>query len=76
MTLAITVTVKAMDTHRWIWRIRGFDMRWELEAVGSGTRLTLWTNIDRRYIAMGAAGWQVCFDVLDPGRQVNAERHP
>jgi uncharacterized protein YndB with AHSA1/START domain len=43
----------------------GFDMRWELEAVGRGTRLTLWTNIDRRYIAMGAAGWHVCLDVLD-----------
>ena len=43
----------------------GFDMRWELEASGAGTRLTLWTNIDRRYIAMGAAGWHVCFDVLD-----------
>jgi len=23
----------------------GFDMRWQLEAVGGGTRLTLWTNI-------------------------------
>src|SRR6516225_6841815 len=22
-----------------------FDMRWELEALGDGTRLTLWTNI-------------------------------
>jgi len=43
----------------------GFDMRWELEPNGSGTRLTLWTNIDRRFMAMGAAGWQVCFDVLD-----------
>jgi uncharacterized protein YndB with AHSA1/START domain len=43
----------------------GFDMRWELEAVGSGTRLKLWTTIDRRYIAMGAAGWHICFDVLD-----------
>lgn len=43
----------------------GNDMRWELEALGSGTRLTLWTNIDRRYVAMGAAGWHVCFDVLD-----------
>ena len=43
----------------------GFDMRWELEALGGGTRLTLWTNIDRRYIAMGAAGWHICFDVLD-----------
>jgi uncharacterized protein YndB with AHSA1/START domain len=43
----------------------GFDMRWELEALGGGTRLTLWTNIDRRFIAMGAAGWHICFDVLD-----------
>jgi len=42
-----------------------FDMRWELEAVGGGTRLTLWTNIDRRFMAMGAAGWHICFDVLD-----------
>ncbi len=41
------------------------DMKWELEALGGGTRLTLWTSIDRRYIAMGAAGWQICFDVLD-----------
>ena len=43
----------------------GFDMRWELEAFGGGTRLTLWTNIDRRFISMGAAGWHVCLDVLD-----------
>ena len=43
----------------------GFDMRWQLEALGGGTRLTLWTNIARPYIAMGAAGWHVCFDVLD-----------
>src|SRR6266581_3344610 len=43
----------------------GFDMRWQLEAFGGGTRLTLWTNIDRRFIAMGAAGWHICFDVLD-----------
>ena len=42
-----------------------FDMRWELEAVGSGTRLTLWTNIGHRFISMGAAGWHICFDVLD-----------
>ena len=43
----------------------GFDMRWELEVVAGGTRLTLWTNIDRRFIAMGAAGWHICFDVLN-----------
>ena len=41
------------------------DIRWELEASGGGTRMTLWTNIDRRFIAMGAAGWHLCFDVLD-----------
>jgi uncharacterized protein YndB with AHSA1/START domain len=43
----------------------GNDIRWELEAVGSGTRLTLWHDIDRRFIAMGAAGWHICLDVLD-----------
>ena len=43
----------------------GFDMRWELEDLGGGTRLTLWTNIDRRFISMGAAGWHISFDVLD-----------
>jgi uncharacterized protein YndB with AHSA1/START domain len=41
------------------------DIRWELEPRGSGTRLTLWTNIGRRFIAMGAAGWHICLDVLD-----------
>jgi uncharacterized protein YndB with AHSA1/START domain len=43
----------------------GMSMRWELEAVGAGTRLTLWTQIDRGFISWGAAGWHVCFDVLD-----------
>ena len=44
----------------------GGDMRWELEPTGAGgTRLTLWHNINRGYISMGAAGWHICFDVLD-----------
>ncbi len=43
----------------------GNDIRWELEANGGGTRLTLWHSIDRRFIAMGAAGWHICLDVLD-----------
>jgi uncharacterized protein YndB with AHSA1/START domain len=43
----------------------GFDLRWELAAVGGGTRLTLWHNIARNFISMGAAGWHICFDVLD-----------
>ena len=56
------------------------DTRWELEAVGGGTRLTLWHSIDRRFISMGAAGWHICFDVLDHllsgtpiGRMVGAD---
>jgi len=51
------------------------DIRWELEAVGSGTRLTLWHSIDRRFISWGAAGWQICFDVLErflAGRPIGA----
>ena len=48
------------------------DIRWELEAAGgSGTRLTLWHNIDRRFISMGAAGWHICFDVLDGSSRVS-----
>ena len=44
----------------------GQDIRWELQPLGGGgTRLTLWHNIDRRFISMGAAGWHVCLDVLD-----------
>jgi uncharacterized protein YndB with AHSA1/START domain len=44
----------------------GQDLRWELEPLSNGgTKLTLWHNIDRRFIALGAAGWHLCFDVLD-----------
>jgi uncharacterized protein YndB with AHSA1/START domain len=41
------------------------EMRWELEPMVGGTRLTLWTNIDRHFISMGAAGWHICFDILE-----------
>lgn len=41
------------------------DLRWTLEATDTGTRLTLWHNIDRGFISMGAAGWHICLDVLD-----------
>ncbi|AKU92579.1 SRPBCC family protein [Vulgatibacter incomptus] len=43
----------------------GKDMRWELKPHDSGTRLTLWHCIDRGFISMGAAGWHICFDVLE-----------
>lgn len=41
------------------------DMRWELEPLGPGTRLTLWHSITQRYVTWGASGWHICFDVLD-----------
>jgi uncharacterized protein YndB with AHSA1/START domain len=45
--------------------VGGNEMRWELEAVGGGTRLTLWSVIDRRFISWGAAGWHISLDILD-----------
>src|ERR1700733_1719949 len=41
------------------------DIRWELEASGGGTRLTLWHSIDRRFVSWGAAGWHISFEVLE-----------
>jgi uncharacterized protein YndB with AHSA1/START domain len=44
----------------------GNDIRWELEPLeNGGTRVTLWHNINREYVAMGASGWHIAFDVLD-----------
>jgi uncharacterized protein YndB with AHSA1/START domain len=58
----------------------GNALRFELEPQGAGTRLTLWHAIERGFIAWGAAGWHVCFDVLEHlltgaplGRIVGAE---
>ncbi len=43
----------------------GQQLRWQLEPHGEGTRLTLWHNIAQRFISWGAAGWHICFDVMD-----------
>jgi uncharacterized protein YndB with AHSA1/START domain len=66
-TLRITeTTVTRADAPRLLEYTWGSnDMRWELERFGGGTRLTLWTSIDRRFISMGAAGWHIALDVLD-----------
>jgi len=59
-------TVKRADAPKALeYNWGGNEMRWELEPLGGGTRLTLWTSINRHFIAMGAAGWHICFDVLD-----------
>src|SRR5260221_5829728 len=58
--------VKRADAPRALEYTWGGDIRWELEPRGAGgTGLTLWHNIDRGFISMGAAGWHICFDVLD-----------
>jgi hypothetical protein len=59
-TFATTVTL--VDAPR---LLEYGDFRWELEAHAGGTRLTLLTSIDRRFISMGAAGWHISLDVLD-----------
>lgn len=61
------VQVKRADAPRVLeYNWGGQDLRWELEPLaGGGTRLTLWHNIDRNFISMGAAGWHLCFDVLE-----------
>lgn len=41
------------------------SLQWVLEPTEMGTRLTLRHKIDRRFVSMGAAGWHICFDVLD-----------
>lgn len=41
------------------------NLRWQLEASDQGTRLTLWHNINRNFISMGAAGWHICLDILE-----------
>jgi len=74
-------TVKRAEAPRLLeYNWGGGDLRWELEPLDSGTRLTLWHNIDRRFISWGATGWHICFDVLDRllagepiGRIVGAE---
>ena len=60
-TTVIRADVPKVLEYKW----GGNDIRWELEAFSGGTRLTLWHNIDRRFISMGAAGWHICLDVLD-----------
>lgn len=60
-----TEVTRADAPHLLEYRWGGGDLRWQLESSGEGTRLTLWHRIDRKFIAMGAAGWHVCFDVLD-----------
>lgn len=64
--VSLDTTVTRADAPKVLqYTMGGSDMRWELEASDGGTRLTLWTGLDRRFISMGAAGWHIAFDVLE-----------
>lgn len=60
-TEVIRAEAPTLLEYRW----GGNDLRWQLEPTAEGTRLTLYHDIDRRFIAWGAAGWHLCCDVLD-----------
>ena len=60
-----SIVTRAEEPRMLEYRWGGNDLRWQLDPLADGTRLTLWHNINRKYIAMGAAGWHICFDVLD-----------
>jgi uncharacterized protein YndB with AHSA1/START domain len=64
-TVSETTVTRAEEPRVLEYSWGGNDLRWQLDRMGGGTRLTLWHNIDRRYISWGAAGWHICFDVLD-----------
>jgi uncharacterized protein YndB with AHSA1/START domain len=41
-------------------------LRWELEPIPSGTRLTLYHTVtDRSWLSKVAAGWHICLDVAE-----------
>lgn len=40
-------------------------LRWELEPIPAGTRLTLRHTTAREWTARVAAGWHICVDVMD-----------
>jgi uncharacterized protein YndB with AHSA1/START domain len=59
-----TRITRAEEPHFLEYSWGGNDVRWQLEPQGQGTRLTLWASINRNFVAMGAAGWHLCLDVL------------
>jgi len=63
--ISATTITRAEAPHVLEYGWGGNDMKWQLEPSSTGTTLTLWAAIDKRYIAMGAAGWHLCLDVLD-----------
>lgn len=63
----IASTVTAVEPPRLLeYRWGGDRLRWELEPIGSGTRLTLRHLVAAREdLAKAAAGWHLCLDVAE-----------
>ena len=62
-----SVEIRQADAPRLLEYTWGGDLlRWELEPLASGTRLTLrHTVADRDWIPKVTAGWHICIDVLE-----------
>lgn len=61
------ITVHRAETERLLEYDWGGDrLRWELEAIPAGTRLTLRHTVsDRGMLSKVAAGWHICVDVAE-----------
>jgi uncharacterized protein YndB with AHSA1/START domain len=59
--------VRAVERPRRLEYNWGDDLlRWELEPIPSGTRLTLYHTVaDRSWLSKVAAGWHICLDVAE-----------
>ncbi|MBC7790915.1 MAG: SRPBCC family protein [Anaerolineae bacterium] len=60
-------TVRRAKPPRLLEHTWGGDLlRWELDPIASGTRLTLYHTLsDRTWVPKVAAGWHICLDVAD-----------
>ena len=71
---AMPASVRRAERPRLLEYTWGEDvLRWELEPIASGTRLTLRHTVsDRTWLSKVAAGWQICIDVME--RALSGER--
>jgi uncharacterized protein YndB with AHSA1/START domain len=62
---ALAAEVGSAETARSLEYTWGDDLlRWELEPIAGGTRLTLFHTVsDRQWLSQTAAGWHICLDV-------------
>ena len=71
---AMPATVRRAERPRVLEYTWGEDvLRWELEPIATGTRLTLHHTVsDRTWLSKVAAGWQICIEIME--RALSGER--